>query len=110
MAEKIGEGLNAIPPVFDLYGPIFDTRKYVMDSHQPPRGQPRKITGFHRDEQSDWIAELECGHQQHVRHNPPWTERHWVTTAEGRKAHIGDELLCLACDISKKRQPAGDRP
>jgi hypothetical protein len=29
VAEKIGEGLNAIPPVFDLNGPIFDTRKYV---------------------------------------------------------------------------------
>ena len=46
---------------------------------QPPPGQPRKIIGFHLDEQLDWVAELECGHQQHIRHNPPWTERHWVT-------------------------------
>jgi hypothetical protein len=30
----------------------FDTRKYVMDSHQPPQGQPRTIVGFHLDEQS----------------------------------------------------------
>jgi hypothetical protein len=103
VAEKIQKGVNAIPPVFGLYGLIFDTRKYVMDSRQPPRGQPRKIIGFHQDELSDWIADLACGHQQHVRHNPPWTERHWVTTAEGRKAHIGQELLCLACSILKKR-------
>jgi hypothetical protein len=49
------------------------------------------------DENLDWVAELECGHQQRVRHNPPWTHRHWVTTAEGRRAHIGHELRCLAC-------------
>jgi hypothetical protein len=24
-------------------------------------------------------------------------QRHWVTTAEGRRAHIGHELRCLAC-------------
>ena len=64
---------------------------------QPPPGQPRKIVGFHLDEKLDWVAELECGHKQQVRHNPPWTERHWVTTAEGRRAHIGYELRCLAC-------------
>jgi hypothetical protein len=34
-------------------------------------GIPRKIVGFHLDERKDWVAELECGHQQHVRHNPP---------------------------------------
>ena len=67
---------------------------------EPPRqlqGQLRKIVGFHLDGNLDWVAELECGHQQHVRHNPPWTHRHWVTTAEGRHAHIGFELRCLAC-------------
>src|SRR5215469_4435686 len=51
-----------------------------------------------QDEDLDWAAELECGHQQYVGHNPPWTERHWVTTAEGRQAHIGHELRCLACE------------
>ena len=30
----------------------------------------RKIVDFHLDENLDWVAELECGHQQHVRHNP----------------------------------------
>src|ERR1700682_578337 len=25
------------------------------------------------NESRDWVAELECGHQQRVRHNPPWT-------------------------------------
>lgn len=38
----------------------------------------RRIVGFHLDEANDWVAELECGHNQHVRHNPPWTHRPWV--------------------------------
>ena len=30
------------------------------------------ITGFHQDAAGDWVAELACGHAQHVRHRPPW--------------------------------------
>jgi len=58
----------------------------------------RRITAFHQDEQSHWVADLECGHTQHVRHNPPWTVRSWVTTEEGRQNHIGQELNCKKCD------------
>jgi len=57
----------------------------------------RKIVDYHLDECFDWVADLECGHQQYVRHNPPWTIRHWVTTPQGRLEHIGLELLCSAC-------------
>ncbi len=35
----------------------------------------RRITGFRQDEHGDWVAELECGHLQHVRHHPLWTNR-----------------------------------
>ena len=31
----------------------------------------RQVTGFHQDEEGHWVAELECGHNQHVRHDPP---------------------------------------
>jgi Protein of unknown function (DUF3565) len=62
-------------------------------------GTPRKIVDYHLDECFDWVADLECGHQQHVRHNPPWTIRHWVTTPQGRWAHIGQELLCSVCSL-----------
>jgi hypothetical protein len=57
----------------------------------------RKITGFRKDEDGHWVAELECGHTQHVRHNPPWTVRPWVTTEEGRSQFLGHELLCVKC-------------
>jgi hypothetical protein len=62
-------------------------------------GTMRKIVDFHLDENLDWVAELECRHQQHVRHDPPWTHRHWVTTPQGRLAHVGQvvtELIGLA--------------
>lgn len=56
------------------------------------------IIGFHKDEEGDWVADLKCGHTQHVRHNPPWQLRPWVTTKEGRKAKIGSTLNCKECD------------
>jgi hypothetical protein len=58
----------------------------------------RRIVGFHQDENSDWVAELACGHGQHVRHRPPWQLRPWVTSEEGRRTRIGVELDCVKCD------------
>lgn len=58
----------------------------------------KQITGFHKDAESHWVAELECGHGQHVRHDPPWMVREWVTTEEGRNGRIGFELNCVRCD------------
>ncbi|MBC7750799.1 MAG: DUF3565 domain-containing protein [Candidatus Saccharibacteria bacterium] len=57
-----------------------------------------RIVGFHQDIESHWVAELECGHFQHVRHNPPWMNRLWVITPEGRNAKIGVKLSCTKCD------------
>jgi len=57
----------------------------------------QKIVGFHQDEYGDWVADLECGHGQHVRHTPPWSERPWVVTKEGREQHLGDMLFCKKC-------------
>lgn len=56
------------------------------------------ICGYHQDEEDHWVAELCCGHFQHVRHNPPWTNRLWVTTTAGRAEKIGVELNCVKCD------------
>lgn len=56
------------------------------------------ITAFHQDEQQHWVADLACGHTQHVRHDPPWMVREWVTTPEGRASRIGTQLDCRKCD------------
>ncbi|MFZ1904661.1 MAG: DUF3565 domain-containing protein [Steroidobacteraceae bacterium] len=58
----------------------------------------KKITGYHQDDEGHWVAELECGHQQHVRHIPPWVNRPWVASAEGRTAMLGAALDCKKCD------------
>jgi hypothetical protein len=58
----------------------------------------RRIVGFHQDAESHWVAELECGHGQHVRHDPPWQNREWVTTVEGRAGFLGTTLNCVKCD------------
>jgi hypothetical protein len=58
----------------------------------------QKIKGFHQDQENHWVAELECGHAQHVRHDPPWMERPWVITKEGRETRLGVELNCVRCD------------
>lgn len=58
----------------------------------------QRINGYHQDSESHWVAELECGHAQHVRHDPPWMERPWVTTPEGRATRLGHFLNCVKCD------------
>jgi hypothetical protein len=60
----------------------------------------RAVVGFEQDEEGHWVARLECGHSQHVRHNPPWMVREWVITEAGRTARLGSELECKLCDKS----------
>jgi HAE1 family hydrophobic/amphiphilic exporter-1 len=57
----------------------------------------RRIVGYHTDDEGHWVAELECGHNQHVRHEPPWQVREWVTTEAGRAEHLGSVLRCVLC-------------
>ncbi|HET7599516.1 MAG TPA: DUF3565 domain-containing protein [Gemmatimonadales bacterium] len=61
----------------------------------------RRIVGFHQDDERHWVARLECGHTQHVRHDPPWQVRTWVTTAQGRAGRLGTTLDCRACDAGQ---------
>lgn len=58
----------------------------------------RLITGFHTENDGDWVAELECGHQRHVRHNPPWEMHSWVLDEHERLARVGTSLQCGLCD------------
>lgn len=58
----------------------------------------RAMVGFHLDEEGHWVAELECGHGQHVRHQPPMVWRPWVRTEAGRASRLGQTLDCVRCD------------
>ncbi|MGH8126755.1 MAG: DUF3565 domain-containing protein [Gammaproteobacteria bacterium] len=71
------------------------------------KGIKRRIIGFHQDDEMHWVAQLECGHNQHVRHDPPWQSRPWVVTPEGREQAVGQVLECIKCTSGA---PADPRP
>ncbi len=81
-----------LSPTF-LFSPLDATSLFNL-VNQP-------ITGFHQDDQADWVAELSCGHGQHVRHQPPLSLRPWVLSSEGRQKYIGTILNCKKCDESE---------
>ena len=63
------------------------------------------MTGFHLDAEGHWVAELSCGHAQHVRHRPPFELRPWVMSPEGRAGRLGQTLDCVRCD--RREMPEG---
>ncbi len=63
------------------------------------------IAGYHQDDERHWVARLACGHNQHVRHVPPWINRPWVMTPEGRASRIGRLLECRKCDAGAPPDP-----
>ncbi|MBK8989917.1 MAG: DUF3565 domain-containing protein [Chloroflexi bacterium] len=64
------------------------------------------IVGFELDDVGDWRAILACTHRQHVRHNPPLSNRPWAQTAAGRDRFLGHLLDCKLCDEENQRQQA----
>ena len=58
----------------------------------------RRVIGFHQDDDGVWVAELDCGHGIHVRHDPPWQVRPWVMTPEGRRDFLGATVECVRCE------------
>jgi hypothetical protein len=72
----------------------------------------RHIAGFALDDEGHWVALLDCGHRQHMRHRPPFEQRQWVTNPEGRASRLGVAVNCPHCDgqgPASDRKPA-DRP
>ncbi len=76
----------------------------------PDLSVAQPITGFHTDDEGHWVAQLACGHNQHVRHDPPLVQRDWVLTSEGRRSMLGFELGCKKCCVGapKDSQPSSD--
>jgi hypothetical protein len=64
----------------------------------------RRITAFEQDAEGHWVARLECGHPQHMRHRPPLERRHWVVTEEGRASRIGVLVNCVRCDREREAE------
>jgi tellurite methyltransferase len=67
-------------------------------THRYAEPVQRTISGYHQDGEGDWVADLSCGHGQHVRHRPPFQLREWVLEAVGRDVRLGTPLDCPLCD------------
>lgn len=94
-------------PAGSIYGPVpgssccLDGRRgvgYVAALLTFQVAMRREMTGFDKDEAGDWVAELSCGHRQHVRHKPPFFSRPWTQSEQGRAAMLGQPLSCVRCD------------
>jgi tellurite methyltransferase len=68
----------------------------------------RTIAGYHTDNDGDWVGELSCGHNQHLRHRPPFQVRRWVLEPTGRAGHLGSAIDCPLCD--RAEMPEGLTP
>lgn len=67
------------------------------------------IIDYHLDLENHWVAELECGHFQHVRHEPPLTTRPWVLSKSGRESMLGYKLNCKKCDRNEPKDASKSR-
>jgi tellurite resistance-related uncharacterized protein len=56
------------------------------------------MVGFHLDDEGDWVAELSCLHQQHIRHQPPFWEAAGILDGAQRESRLGAPLDCPLCD------------
>ena len=56
------------------------------------------MTSIRLDDAGEWVAELDCGHRRHVRHDPPRVEHPWVLDERDRLAMIGSPIQCGDCD------------
>ena len=68
-----------------------------MHAAPPLAVVPRRILGFARDADGDWVARLDCGHRRHIRHRPPLADYPWIADAAGRAGKIGAEIECERC-------------
>lgn len=56
----------------------------------------RHITGYRQDGQH-WNAVLSCGHEQGIRHRPPYRSNPWILSEAGRAGRIGARMACREC-------------
>jgi hypothetical protein len=65
----------------------------------------RVIVAFGQDEEGAWVAQLVCGHRQHIRHNPPFRLAPWVLDDDERNGRIGADIECRLCDQAEVTDP-----
>lgn len=59
------------------------------------------IISFQRESDTAWVAQLDCGHTQHIRHAPPFKLAPWVVGEQARAERIGALLPCPLCRMPR---------
>lgn len=67
-------------------------------SHPYAVAVKRTIVTFEADDAGDWVAQLDCLHRQHVRHDPPFRSAPWIADDQARAQRLGTALDCPLCD------------
>jgi hypothetical protein len=104
--HQLASRTRAQPPRHQCAGGRAGTCAARRRDPQAVAAMQRIISGFHRDAEGDWVAELDCGHQQHVRHRPPFQNRPWVLSDTERAAHVGSARDCPLCDAERGGEAA----
>jgi len=60
------------------------------------------IAAYSQDDDGTWVAQLDCGHPQHIRHEPPFRIAAWATTDQGRQGMLGRRLPCPLCRMPRE--------
>lgn len=66
-----------------------------MSEPAPP--VPRTILGWRREAADTVVSTLDCGHDRHVRHQPPLSSHAWVLDDAACDARVGASIECLRC-------------
>lgn len=67
----------------------------------------RTILGFEQDDEGEWKLLLDCGHQRHLRHDPPRETRPELFEVASREAAVGGKIPCGLC--AQRQIPEGAR-
>ncbi|WP_191485660.1 DUF3565 domain-containing protein [Pseudomonas sp. FEN] len=85
-----------------------DSSESELNPDRRPKATPATVIGFHQDQDGHWVAELSCGHTQHLRHQPPWQSRAWVLDPRQRAEKITQGFECGWCAQGSVNDNLGD--
>jgi hypothetical protein len=52
------------------------------------------ISDYFQSKAGNWVAKLDCEHEQELKHDPPAANNAWVLTQAGRGDKMGVLLVC----------------
>jgi len=63
----------------------------------PPMPVSRTIASHRKDDAGTRVLGLDCGHERHVRHSPPWSHYPWALDDAACDRKLGESIECAHC-------------